>query len=208
VKRLSAGDPAFDYAKLPARDNSQWPDHAVRAQVTAGLVAAMGGRSVCDPACGDGSIVISAHLLHPFAGITFGDINPANCNRVARAIAGGQLRRRPPKLAEVMPPQPLEVTLAAGHWHLVVLTEILEHLGDPAGALALAAEHGDRLVASSPIDEQDEATGEECPEHVWSFSRGDYLRLIRRAGWRVHTVATLTTQPAAYRWLLVGAVRP
>ena len=47
------------------RDNGHWPDHLLRVQITASLIAWLKPDSVFDPACGDASVVAAAHALRP-----------------------------------------------------------------------------------------------------------------------------------------------
>lgn len=65
---------------------------------------------------------------------------------------------------------------------ITVVTEVLEHLTDPAGALRWIREHSRFLVASSPWIETD-LRHDEC--HAWAFDVAGYRELIVSAGFRV-----------------------
>lgn len=65
---------------------------------------------------------------------------------------------------------------------ITVVTEVLEHLTDPAGALAWIREHSRLLVASSPWAEND-LRHDVC--HAWAFDKTGYRDLIVSAGFRV-----------------------
>jgi methyltransferase family protein len=65
---------------------------------------------------------------------------------------------------------------------ITVVTEVLEHLTDPAAALARIREHSRFLVASSPWIENDERH-DEC--HAWAFDPPGYAELIQNAGFTV-----------------------
>lgn len=65
---------------------------------------------------------------------------------------------------------------------ITVVTEVLEHLTDPALALAWIRSHSRFLVASSPWVEND-VRHDEC--HAWAFDVAGYRELIVSAGFRV-----------------------
>ena len=65
---------------------------------------------------------------------------------------------------------------------VAVVTEVLEHLSDPHGALRWIAEHSPLLVASSPWNE-DDVTHDEC--HAWAFDRDGYRALVEQAGYEL-----------------------
>lgn len=65
---------------------------------------------------------------------------------------------------------------------ITVVTEVLEHLTDPAGALRWIRQHSRFLVASSPWVETD-LRHDEC--HAWAFDVAGYRELITGAGFRV-----------------------
>lgn len=65
---------------------------------------------------------------------------------------------------------------------ITVVTEVLEHLTDPAGAVRWIREHSRFLVASSPWIENDQRH-DEC--HAWAFDVAGYRDLIVTAGFRV-----------------------
>lgn len=65
---------------------------------------------------------------------------------------------------------------------VVVMTEVLEHLADPHGALKWARGKGKRLVCSSPFNENDQVH-DEC--HAWAWDLDGYADLIESAGWTI-----------------------
>lgn len=65
---------------------------------------------------------------------------------------------------------------------ITVVTEVLEHLTDPAGAVAWIRKHSRFLVASSPWVETDMRHD---PCHAWAFDVAGYRDLIVSAGFRV-----------------------
>jgi hypothetical protein len=65
---------------------------------------------------------------------------------------------------------------------ITVVTEVLEHLADPHGAVRWIGEHSRFIVASSPWDE-DPDWHDEC--HAWAFDRAGYRALIEQGGFRV-----------------------
>jgi hypothetical protein len=79
-----------------------------------------------------------------------------------------------------------------------VVTEVLEHLTDPAAAVRWIREHSRFLVASSPWVE----TGERHDEcHAWAFDVAGYRELIVSAGFRVMRHA----QVGGFQVVLAGA---
>lgn len=81
---------------------------------------------------------------------------------------------------------------------ITVVTEVLEHLTDPAAALAWIREHSRFLVASSPWIETDQSH-DEC--HAWAFDPQGYYALITDAGWHV----LLHEQVGAFQVVLAEA---
>jgi hypothetical protein len=206
--RRLPGDPAFAYREQAARDNGRWPDHVARTHTTAGLIAATDARTVVDPACGDGSIVLSAARMRRFTRVTFCDVNRANCARVARAIAGGAFGGRDPDWSEVLTAQDLAKTIAETEGDLVVLTEILEHLAEPGQVLELARARGFRMVvASSPVAEPLSGPWGGA-EHLWSFRLAEYTRLLRAAGWKPKHRLVLSTAGAYSFQIVLAEARP
>lgn len=65
---------------------------------------------------------------------------------------------------------------------IVVMTEVLEHLTDPHGALKWARGKSKRLVCSSPFNENDRVH-DEC--HAWAWDTAGYAAMIESAGWTI-----------------------
>jgi 2-polyprenyl-3-methyl-5-hydroxy-6-metoxy-1,4-benzoquinol methylase len=65
---------------------------------------------------------------------------------------------------------------------VVVMTEVLEHLADPHGALASLRPRARALVCSSPWNER---PGNHSPEHAWAWDLDGYTAMITQAGWTV-----------------------
>ncbi len=142
--RLPNRNAEFDYQV--ARDNHVWPDHRLRVQITAALLAWGRPVTVIDPAAGDGSIVAAAHRIHAIDGVYLSDISKPNFYRL-----GAELRDQfPPNFKAAC--QTIEEALSGpDHFDAVVLTEILEHVEDPVSILKLARAKADMLIASSPV---------------------------------------------------------
>lgn len=65
---------------------------------------------------------------------------------------------------------------------ITTVTEVLEHIADPHGAVRWIAEHSSLIVASSPWNETPERH-DEC--HAWAWDMAGYRALIEQAGYRV-----------------------
>lgn len=76
---------------------------------------------------------------------------------------------------------------------LVVLSEALEHLDDPAAVLAAIRERSARLLVTTPLDAWFDAS--ENPEHYWAWDRQGVEHLLGMAGWTVQAFASLDTRP-------------
>jgi hypothetical protein len=160
--------PPFDYQV--ERHNSQWTEHIARTNVTAGLIAWLGPGSVIDPACGDGSIVLSADRISPIERIVLADISQPNCEAISRlgheAVVG-----------DIM-------TMLSGDevFGLVVLTEVLEHLERPDDVLKAARLVGRSLIASSPQMRPGQVDTNQ--EHLWMFDSDGYREMLMATGWK------------------------
>lgn len=68
--------------------------------------------------------------------------------------------------------------------HVVVMTEVLEHLADPHGELLrLCTPEGPRrIVCSSPFNENDRSH-DAC--HAWAWDLEGYAAMIEGAGWTI-----------------------
>ena len=65
---------------------------------------------------------------------------------------------------------------------ITTVTEVLEHLADPHGAVRWIGEHSSFIVASSPWNETPE-WHDEC--HAWAFDMRGYRALVEQGGFRV-----------------------
>src|ERR1700675_968323 len=70
------GDPQHNYQVV--RSNQDWPIHQLRTLVTGGMIAWLRPNTVCDPACGDASLLQAAHMLNPIEMAYLGDISLPN----------------------------------------------------------------------------------------------------------------------------------
>lgn len=183
------------------RDNFTWLDHILRVQLTAGLIAWMTPDTVCDPACGDGTIVAAAHHIRPIAGAYLADISRPNFYHVGTAM-----REYLPTETRVAC-QPIEETLREPNFYdMVVLTEILEHVEDPVAILRLAHDRSRTLVASSPMIRPDQI--DDNAEHLWQFDVLGYREMLEEAGWEplACVPASLFPSQFIYDFQIWGAV--
>jgi hypothetical protein len=130
-------------------------------------------KTICDPACGDGSAVLNAHFLSPISSAIFADISP----NVLQTIMPQVL----PFEATITVGDVFDTLTALDHVDCIVLTEILEHLADPDALLRLARTKTDWLVASSPI--VPEGIEDHTDQHLWSFDMAGYREMLEEAGW-------------------------
>ena len=65
---------------------------------------------------------------------------------------------------------------------VTVVTEVLEHIADPHGAVRWIGEHSRFIVASSPHDEGPWGH-DEC--HAWAWDAQGYRFLLEQGGFRV-----------------------
>ncbi len=65
---------------------------------------------------------------------------------------------------------------------ITAVTEVLEHVADPHGAVRWIGEHSSFIVASSPWNETPERH-DEC--HAWAFDTDGYRALIEQGGYRI-----------------------
>ena len=124
--------------------------------------------TVSDLGCGDGGLL---SLIQDDADAWGYDFCPAN-------TAGWPERGVKAEQLDVFGVDSDRVRFGA----ITVVTEVLEHLTDPAGALVRIRTNSQFLVASSPWAETD-LRHDEC--HAWAFDRAGYRDLITGAGFRV-----------------------
>lgn len=163
---------------------AHWRDHRwdlnwiERPRLWGSAVAlALGGpKTVCDPACGDSTVVAVAYQISAFDKAYLGDISPDTINKLVPGVLPFETERFVGDLhstLEAIPPV-----------DAIVLTEILEHLEDPDAVLRLARTKARWLAASSPI----------CPDgtdhtdqHIWAFDMEGYREMLEAAGWTPRT---------------------
>lgn len=165
--RLAVAEPP-EYTAV--RDNFIWPDHAARTFVTGALIAWLAPSYICDPACGDASVLEAAYKLRPFKHATLADISE-------------------PQIAALQPSFPATwevgdlidvIADTSIRWDCVILTEILEHLEEPEYALRHARAHAGALVASVPIGDPEHGGNH---EHLWSWDEASFESELLEAGW-------------------------
>lgn len=66
--------------------------------------------------------------------------------------------------------------------HITAVTEVLEHLADPHGAVAWIGQNSPAIVASSPWGE---GPGAHDPCHAWAWDRAGYAALIQSGGYTI-----------------------
>ncbi len=126
--------------------------------------------TVSDLGCGDGGLL---QLLGRLPGVrAWGyDFQPSNADGwTERGVDGRAL--------DVFGAQRDQVEVG----DVVVLTEVLEHLADPHGAVRWVGERARYLVASSPWAETAEAHD---PCHAWAWDFAGFADLLREGGWTV-----------------------
>jgi hypothetical protein len=153
------------------------PVHRQRLQVAAGLVsvaarfvAGNGAQvvTVSDLGCGDGGLL----SLLPAGLVAWGyDFAPANA-------AGWAERGVDAVLLDVFGVDREQVKFG----DVTVVTEVLEHVADPHGAVRWIGEHSRFVVASSPHDEGPWGH-DEC--HAWAWDVPGYRFLLEQGGFRV-----------------------
>jgi 2-polyprenyl-3-methyl-5-hydroxy-6-metoxy-1,4-benzoquinol methylase len=188
VRRRLRQEVSADYQVV--RDNTLWPDHVLRSLLTAGAVAWLKPETVCDPACGDASIVTLANRIHPIRRAYLNDISVPQITALREANLG------------------YKVTFSAGDAgvalrrmgpaDVIVLTEILEHIEDPDQLLRMARIRGRFLVASSPLNEQDNNNH----EHIWGWDKAGYGDMLRAAGWEPIAYTEVFPRPFYYTFQL------
>lgn len=174
------------------RSNDAWPDHVARYLTSAAMLAWCKPDSVADPACGDASIVSAAARLWPIQRAFLNDISKPQI----ADLWGKDLGVMNPSLSTM---DAVEFINGMDHVDTIVLTEILEHLEDPAALVRAARAKATHLVASSPINETE---GQGNHEHVWSFSVPSYRQLLEGAGWAPVAYQELRFYPPFYDFQL------
>lgn len=165
--------PEWDYvaAWRPMRWDDAWIERPRLWQSAVALALATPS-TVCDPACGDATVIMKAHSLSPITKAILGDISPDTMDKLVPADLPFETERH---VADVF-----ETISGLERVDAIVLTEILEHLEDPDALLKLATQKAGWLVASSPIvpDGNDHTT-----QHMWAFDMDGYHDMLVAAGW-------------------------
>src|SRR5512136_1433004 len=155
------------------------PTHRARilaaAAATVEVAQILGASTVVDLGAGDGGLL---SLLGPSLTGWGYDLQPTN-------VAAAKGRNVDVKLADI--------TTDPITWgEITIATELLEHLRDPHGLVALAARHSRALVCSSPCEETPESHYE---HHVWAWDQAGFSKMITDNGWRiVHHNTVYATQ--------------
>lgn len=155
------------------------PAHRPRLEVAAGLVSTAatlhmgrtGGRAaLSDLGCGDGGLL---SVVGPLVDAWGYDFAPANA-------AGWPERGVKAEALDVFGADRDRVRFG----DITCVTEVLEHIADPHGAVRWIGEHSPFIVASSPWDETPDHH-DEC--HAWAWDRPGYRALIQQGGYRILT---------------------
>lgn len=156
------------------QDFHRWRLYKARDFVA--LAVLQGARSVSDLGCGDGGLL---SLVQEIPGVrAWGyDFHPASQqgwrDRGVTAYARNVFE----------PDSPLNRGLPDAEFgDVVVMTEVLEHLADPHGALRRLRDRADHLVCSSPWNER---PGMHSDCHAWAWDIDGYPRMIEDAGWTI-----------------------
>lgn len=143
----------------PRAPHLEQPDHHTRLHKTAELIRRLAPASVVDLGCGDGGL-LSLITDIPSWGY---DFQPANAEGWAeRGVTAEQ--------------RDVFTTFEPLRWgQVAVMTEVLEHLADPHGAVDWVSRHAEWVVASSPKDETGDHHGD-C--HAWAWDMDGYRALF------------------------------
>jgi len=161
------------------RHNSEWMDHVARENVTAGLITWLKPRSVIDPACGDGGIVLLANHIRPIGRMVLNDISVPSTDYLRRQVVG--MEGVEVECASIEEALRARFEMPLG-FDVVVLTEILEHMEDPDAILKLARDRAAYLVASSPEMRVGQSDAHNI-EHYWQFDGEGYRQMLVESGW-------------------------
>jgi hypothetical protein len=148
------------------------PHHRPRLEKAAEFVrlaaAELDEPTVSDLGCGDGGLL---SLVHDEMAAWGYDFAPAN-------VAGWAERGVVASPLDVFGGDRDRVILG----HITVVTEVLEHLADPHGAVKWIGGYSPYIVASSPWTERPGAH-DEC--HAWAWDRAGYEALIEAGGYEI-----------------------
>ena len=173
MTRVWLGNPEWDYVKdyRPIRWDSVWIE---RPRLWASAVALTLGepQTVCDPACGDAAVVMTANSLRPLSHAVLGDLSPDTLNMIPNL----------PFSTQRVVGDAFATLEGLDSIDAIVLTEILEHLPNPDELLRLARAKAKWLVASSPIVRA--GVRDHTEQHMWSFDQDGYKAMLIDTGWQ------------------------
>lgn len=172
-ERLGVSEPPIYNA---VRNNFEWADHAIRTLVTAGMIAWLAPDVIWDPACGDASILEASYKIRPFRSAILADVSH---EQIAALKPSFPARVYQHNLIESFE-KSTEYPRDEPKLDCIVLTEILEHLEDPAHVLRMARELSTALVASVPIGDPELGRNH---EHLWSWDLEAFETELKEAGW-------------------------
>lgn len=179
VPHVSTAEFHQDRARAPHLDQ---PGHRPRLERARDLVVqaaeeliataciADGPVTVSDLGCGDGGL-LSLLAAHPGIEGRGYDFQPSNA-------AGWAERDVTAAAYDVFGADRDKVSVG----QVAVVTEVLEHLADPHGAVRWIGEHARWIVASSPWQERP-GRHDEC--HAWAWDLAGYQALIRQGGYAI-----------------------
>lgn len=175
VVRLRPAHTPEELARIYAtpHDHTKWLDHKVRVAVTAQFAHALAGHvdSAADLSCGDGTILSSLDVGTRH----FGDFAPGY------PITG-----------------PIDDTIdQIPVVDLFICCETLEHLDEPAEALARIRDKTKTLILSTPVD----AFADTNPEHYWAYSREGVEDLLSAARFQVLAYTAVDCRPGGGEYM-------
>jgi hypothetical protein len=154
------------------------PNHRPRLELAAAFVGSAAtiheGRAgspatLSDLGCGDGGLL---SLVRPLRVEAWGyDFTPANAE-------GWAERGVKAEVLDVFGDDRDRVRFG----DVTTVTEVLEHIADPHGAVRWIGEHSAFIVASSPWNETPKRH-DEC--HAWAWDMAGYRALIEQGGYRI-----------------------
>ena len=161
------------FSQQPRAPHLDQPHHVPRMLMAArflGAIREAGALTFSDLGCGDGGLL---SLVQDWFDRSWGyDLQPSSAEGwTERGVTATSL--------DVFGADRDRVELGDA----VAVTEVLEHVADPHGALAWLHAAGPRwLVASSPQNESSLTHGE---EHCWAWDKEGYAAMITGAGWGI-----------------------
>lgn len=172
VPYVSTAEFHADRGRAPHLEQAHHRPRLLRAAELAVMAMATMGRTgtVSDLGCGDGGLL---SLLHTRYGLEcWGyDFAPANMvGWIERGVSAQQM--------DVFGADRDKIEFG----DVTVVTEVLEHIADPHGAVRWIGEHSPWIVASSPHTEGPWGH-DEC--HAWAWDPDGYRALIEQGGYEI-----------------------